>query len=103
MWCNVDMLELLTEGSQADREKAFKQMGDGLYRCLNSMGEEQKECILINEHLIEDDKEWWSEQGNAKIDMELACKYQKVLEERFYKPLLVIKQLDSKVTQLCEI
>ena len=103
MWCNVDMLELLTEGSQADREKAFKQMGDGLYRCLNSMGEEQKECILINEHLIEDDKEWWSEQGNAKIDMELACKYQKVLEKRFYKPLLVIKQLDSKVTQLCEI
>lgn len=103
MWCDVDMLELLTEGTQEDREKAFKQMGDGLYRCLNSFGEEKRQCILIDKHLIENDIIWWNEQGKAKIDMELACKYQKVLEERFYDALLLIEQLDSKVTQFCEI
>ena len=63
MWCDVDMLELLTEGSQEDREKAFKQMGDGLYRCLNSFGEEKRQCILIDKHLIENDIIWWNEQG----------------------------------------
>ena len=101
--CDADMLELLTEGSQADREKTFKQKGDGLYRCVNRWGEEKERCILINESLIEDDEKWMSEQGNAKIDMELACKYEKTLEERFYQGLFKIEQWSNKVIQLCEI
>lgn len=100
---NIQILELLTEGSQTDRENAFKQKGDGFYRCVNRWGEEQQQCILINKQLIEDDEKWLGEQGNVKIDIELACKYERVLEERFYQGLLKIEQWSKQVTQLCSI
>ena len=100
---DVEIVELLTEGSKEERERAFKQKGEYLYRCVNSVGEEQRQCILLNEYLIKDDKMWLDEQGNPPLDLELACRYEKVLEERFYKVLLVIEKLDSKVAQLCHI
>ena len=96
-WLDVNLIEKLTEGSQEDREKYFVQKGDCLYRCVDSMGNEKKTCILINEELIKSDEKWYREQRNAEIDMEMACKYQKVLEERFYKVLLIIERLEGKV------
>lgn len=97
------IMELVTERSKEDREKFFVKKGDCLYRYVNTWGEEQRECILINEKLIKDDKNWLGEPGNVTIDLELACKYQKVLEERFYHALLIIEELNNKVSQLCHI
>lgn len=96
------MMELITEGSKEDREKCLVKKGDCLYRYVTEWGEE-RECILINERLIESDESWLRQQKDAQIDLELAFKYQNVLEERFYDCLLEMEKWSERVGQLCKI
>lgn len=98
------IMELLTEGTQEDRTKFLRQKGNSFYRYVNTWGEEGKECILVNEAEIREDTAWLKKQNkleNCEIDLELACAYQKDLEEWYLEILMKMDMLSNRIHSLC--
>lgn len=96
-------MELITEGSKEDREKFLEKKGDCYYRYVNSFGREERACIIINEEIIKEDTAWMEKHNksrNDRIDLELACAYQKELEGQYLEILEEMDVLSDRLQSL---
>lgn len=99
----LKIIELLTEGSQADREKCLVKKEDCFYRYINRWGEEERACMIINEEIIKEDTAWMEQHNKSKhdrIDLEVACAYQKELEEEYLEILVEMDALLDRIHSL---
>ncbi|MBQ3601416.1 MAG: hypothetical protein II992_09500 [Lachnospiraceae bacterium] len=96
--------EVITEGSCIDRRKYFEKKSNWIYVKADRDGKYRR-CIIIDDLLIKNDSGWYKEKKlkGKPIDMEVACAYLKVLEERLYNTLVEVEQWSVYISHICRV